>query len=89
MNFNISFTPEALIVAAVVGLVAGWIAHAILGGKGGLLRYIVLGLIGALIGPAILQVFSLQVDFGIALVNEIAVSTVGALVALLFARLFG
>ena len=34
----------------VIGLVAGWLAHAVLGGRGGLFGNIAVGLIGAIVG---------------------------------------
>jgi uncharacterized membrane protein YeaQ/YmgE (transglycosylase-associated protein family) len=72
---------------AVNGLIAGTIAGFILGG-GGLLRNMFVGIIGAVIGGALVQagLLNLPFDFG-AWGNQIAVSTVGALLIIIIARI--
>ena len=77
------------IVMAINGLIAGWLAGQLLGG-GGLIRNIVVGIIGAFIGGILVQqgLLNLPFDFG-AWGNQIAVSTVGALVVIILARLIG
>ena len=42
---------RAILVAIAIGAVAGWLASIVMGG-GGLIRYIVTGLIGAFVGSA-------------------------------------
>jgi len=81
------------VVMIINGLVAGWLAGLILGG-GGLIRNLVVGILGALLGgflvqmgiialpPSITDVTS-QVPFG----TQILVSTIGALIVVLMARL--
>ena len=39
-----------VILWIVVGLLAGWIAHVVLGGRGGILVNLAVGLIGAIVG---------------------------------------
>ena len=77
------------IVMAINGLIAGWLAGQLLGG-GGLIRNIVVGIIGAFIGGILVQqgLLNLPFDFG-AWGNQIAVSTVGALVVIVLARIIG
>jgi uncharacterized membrane protein YeaQ/YmgE (transglycosylase-associated protein family) len=72
----------------VNGLVAGWLAGLILGG-GGLLRNLVVGIIGAFIGGALVQAGLLQLPFttGFALGDQILVSTIGALLVIIIARI--
>lgn len=75
------------IVFGVTGLIAGWIVGLILGG-GGLLRNLIVGIIGALIGGVLVNqgLLDLPFDFG-PLVNNIIVATVGAFILVIVARL--
>ncbi|MEM7775090.1 MAG: GlsB/YeaQ/YmgE family stress response membrane protein [Pseudomonadota bacterium] len=75
------------IIFAVTGLIAGWIVGQILGG-GGLIRNLVVGIIGALIGGALIElgILNLPFDFG-PIVNQIIVATVGAFILVIVARL--
>ncbi len=65
----------------IVGLVAGWIAHLIVGGS--LSRSLVIGVVGAFIGPAII----LAIGASVALAGLLAIGVVGALVVVLLVRL--
>ena len=46
---------QKLIIWAIIGIVAGWLASVIVGGGGGLLRYLITGLIGAFVGGFVLS----------------------------------
>ena len=77
------------IVMAINGLIAGWLAGQLLGG-GGLIRNVVVGIIGAFIGGILVQqgLLNLPFNFG-AWGNQIAVSTIGALIVIILARIIG
>ncbi|MFY0615448.1 MAG: GlsB/YeaQ/YmgE family stress response membrane protein [Hyphomicrobiaceae bacterium] len=77
------------IIMAVNGLIAGWLAGLLLGG-GGLIRNVIVGIIGAFIGGLLVQqgLLNLPFDFG-AWGNQIAVSTIGALLVIVLARIIG
>ena len=77
------------IIMAVNGLIAGWLAGLLLGG-GGLIRNVIVGIIGAFIGGILVQqgLLNLPFDFG-AWGNQIAVSTIGALLVIILARIIG
>jgi uncharacterized membrane protein YeaQ/YmgE (transglycosylase-associated protein family) len=64
----------------IVGLVAGWLAHVILGGRGGLFGNIAVGLIGALVGGFLFEKLHLQVmpDFW----GNLITATIGAVIFL-------
>jgi uncharacterized membrane protein YeaQ/YmgE (transglycosylase-associated protein family) len=68
----------------IVGLLAGWLAHAILGGRGGLFGNIAVGLIGAIVGGAIFSRLGVVVrpDF----LGNLISATVGAVIFLLIWR---
>lgn len=75
------------IIMAINGLIAGWLAGLLLGG-GGLLRNLVVGIIGAFIGGAMVQAGLLNLPFDLGTWgNQIAVSTIGAILVIGLARL--
>lgn len=84
------YTP--FIVMAVTGLIAGWLAGLLLGG-GGLIRNLIVGIIGAFVGGLLVNAGLLQIPYDFnALIpygNQIVVSTVGAVIVILLARLLG
>jgi uncharacterized membrane protein YeaQ/YmgE (transglycosylase-associated protein family) len=84
-----------LIVMALNGLVAGFIASLLLGG-GGLIRMILVGIIGAFVGGALIRYQLLTLPVSITNITDaiphgtqILVSTIGALVVLIIARFLG
>lgn len=79
---------RAIAVIVGVGLVAGFITNLILGG-GGILRTLIIGVIGSGVGALILG--AIKVDLGIRhpIVRQIVVATIGAIVLVLLARYIG
>ena len=77
---------RAILVAIVIGLVAGWLASIVVGG-GGLVRYIITGLIGAFVGSFLLSALGINLGIGNPLVSQILTATIGAIVVVLLARL--
>lgn len=74
-------------IMAVNGLIAGWLAGLLLGG-GGLIRNLLVGIIGAFIGFALVRAGLLNLPFDLGVWgNQIAVSTIGAILVVLLARL--
>ena len=45
----------------IIGLIAGWLATQILGGRGGLLYNLAVGLVGAIVGGFLFEKLNLQV----------------------------
>ena len=75
------------VVMAINGLIAGWLAGLLLGG-GGLIRNLIVGVIGAILGGALVQMGLLNLPFDLgAWGNQIVVSTIGAVIVVLIARL--
>ncbi|TCR66533.1 GlsB/YeaQ/YmgE family stress response membrane protein [Bosea sp. BK604] len=77
---------RSVIVAILIGLVAGWLASIVVGG-GGLVRYIITGLIGAFVGSFLLSATGINLGIGNPLVSQIVTATIGAIVVVLLARL--
>ncbi|HEY8246372.1 MAG TPA: GlsB/YeaQ/YmgE family stress response membrane protein [Hyphomicrobium sp.] len=78
------------IAMAVNGLVAGWLAHLLLGG-GGIIRDIFVGIIGAFVGGALVQAGLLKLPFLLdwPWAHQILVSTIGAILIIIIARIIG
>lgn len=76
---------ENILIWCGIGLVAGWLASLVLGG-GGLIRYLISGLIGAVVGGFLFNLLGIDVNLGNAIVNQIVVATVGAIVVVFVAR---
>jgi uncharacterized membrane protein YeaQ/YmgE (transglycosylase-associated protein family) len=75
-----------LVVFAVIGLVAGFLASIVVGG-GGLIQYLVSGVIGAFVGGYLLRALGVNLGISNALASQIVTSTIGAIVVVLLARL--
>ena len=82
MNVDIT----TLLIFLGIGLVAGWLASFVLGG-GGLVRNLIVGVIGAFVGGWLLSLAGISLPVGNALVSQIITATLGAIVVLAVARL--
>lgn len=80
------------IIMIVNGLIAGWLAGLLLGG-GGLIRNLLVGLIGAVVGGYLVAagLLTLPYDFDtfVPYGNQIVVSTIGAMLVVVVARFLG
>ena len=83
------------IIIIINGMIAGWIAGQFLGG-GSLLRNIVVGVIGAFVGGAMVKYGLLNLPVSVTNVTntvpygtQILVSTIGAAIVILAARFLG
>lgn len=68
----------------IIGLVAGWLATLILGGRGGLFHNLAVGLLGAVVGGFLFEKLNLHVmpDFW----GNLITATIGAIIFLLIRR---
>jgi uncharacterized membrane protein YeaQ/YmgE (transglycosylase-associated protein family) len=87
------YTPY--IIMGLNGLIAGWIAGALFGG-GGLIRNLIVGIVGSFVGGALVQHnllqlpaavtnFTSSVPYG----TQILISTIGASIVVVIARFLG
>jgi uncharacterized membrane protein YeaQ/YmgE (transglycosylase-associated protein family) len=76
-----------IIIALLIGLVAGWLASLVVGGEGGILRYILIGVIGSFVGSFLLNRFGLSLGIRNEVVRDIITATIGAIIIVLLARL--
>ena len=63
-----------------IGLIAGWLAHIILGGRGGIFGNLAVGLVGAIVGGFLFEKLRLEVmpDFW----GNLITATIGAIIFL-------
>lgn len=78
---------QSLLVMAGIGIVAGFLASLIVGGGGGLVWYLVVGLIGAFVGGWLLGAFDLNLGIQNPLASQVLTATIGAIVVIVLARL--
>lgn len=77
---------RALVVFAVIGIVAGFLASFIVGG-GGIIRYLVSGVIGSFVGGYLLAALGVNLGIRNPLASQIATATIGAIVVVLLAKM--
>jgi uncharacterized membrane protein YeaQ/YmgE (transglycosylase-associated protein family) len=77
---------QSLVIILVVGLVAGWLASFVVGGQGAA-RYLVTGLLGAIVGSYLFAALNIRLPIGDPLVAQIVIAAIGAVVLVLLARL--
>lgn len=75
-----------LIIFAIIGLIAGFLASLVVGG-GGLIRYLVTGVIGAFVGGYLFRAFDINLGIRNALASQIVTATIGAIIIVILARL--
>ncbi len=77
---------RSILVFAAIGIVAGFLASILVGG-GGLIQYLLSGVIGAFVGGYLLNALGINLGIRNALVAQIVTATIGAIVVVLLARL--
>ena len=75
----------SLIIFLLTGLAAGWIASLVLGGKG-LVRYLVVGVIGALVGGYVLKLAHATLPLQ-GWLNDLVTAVIGAIIVIIIARI--
>jgi len=75
----------SLVIFLLTGLVAGWIASLILGGKG-LVRYLVVGVIGALVGGYVLKLAHTSLPLE-GWLNDLVTAVIGSIIVIIIARI--
>ena len=74
-----------IIVFLAIGLIAGWLASLVLGG-GGLLRNLIVGVIGSFVGGYVLNLAGVRLPIDNVWVSSIVTATIGALLVIVIAR---
>ena len=75
----------SLVIFLLTGLAAGWIASLVLGGKG-LVRYLVVGVIGALVGGYVLKLAHTHLPLQ-GWLNDLVTAVIGSIIVIIIARI--
>jgi uncharacterized membrane protein YeaQ/YmgE (transglycosylase-associated protein family) len=79
----------AIIIACVIGAIAGWLAGLLVQGTGfGLVGDIVVGILGALIAGFLFPVLGISLTLGGGVLGAIILAFIGAVILLVIVRLF-
>ena len=78
---------QKLIIWAIIGIVAGWLASVVIGGGGGMLRYLITGLIGAFVGGFVFQMAGWKLNLGNEWLEQIVIAAIGAIIVVILARI--
>lgn len=77
---------RALLVFALIGIVAGWLASILVGG-GGLVQYLLSGIIGSFVGGYLLNALGVNLGIKNPLAAQIVTATIGAILVVIAARI--
>lgn len=77
---------RSLVIFLIIGVVAGFLASLIVGG-GGLITYLVSGVIGSFVGGYLFTALNINLGIKSPIVTQIITSTVGAIIVVVIARL--
>jgi uncharacterized membrane protein YeaQ/YmgE (transglycosylase-associated protein family) len=78
-----------LAIALLIGLLAGWIASFVpfTGGEGGLVQYLVSGVLGSFVGSFVLQRTGITLGIHNEIARDTATATIGAVIVMFIANL--
>jgi uncharacterized membrane protein YeaQ/YmgE (transglycosylase-associated protein family) len=79
---------NSIAAALIIGLIAGWLASLVVGG-GGILHYLIIGVIGSFVGSFLVNYFRIYVGIASPFWRDVVISTFGAIVLVVIARLIG
>ena len=83
-----ALTPNTrqIVVFLGIGLLAGFLASVVMGGEG-LLRYLLVGVLGAFVGGYLLSALKIELPIKNAFLSQVVTATIGAILVVIIARL--
>ena len=75
-----------IVIALVLGLVAGWLASFIVGGYG-IVQYLISGVIGSFVGSFVLNKAGINLGIQNEYIRDIATATIGAIIVMIIAKI--
>lgn len=75
-----------IVIALLIGLVAGWLASFIVGG-GGIVQYLLSGILGAFVGSFLLGKLGVNLGISNEYVRDIVTAMIGAIIVVVIGRL--
>ncbi len=78
-----------IVIAVLIGLAAGWLASWVpfTGGQGGLVQYLISGVLGSFVGSYVLQKANINLGIHNEIGRDIATATIGAVIVMLIANI--
>jgi uncharacterized membrane protein YeaQ/YmgE (transglycosylase-associated protein family) len=78
-----------VVIALLMGLAAGWLASFVpfTGGDGGLLQYLISGVLGSFVGSYTLQKANINLGIHNEIGRDIATATIGAVIVMIIANI--
>lgn len=78
-----------IVIALLMGLAAGWLASWVpfTGGEGGLMQYLISGVLGSFVGSYVLQKANINLGIHNEIGRDIATATIGAVIVMLIANI--
>jgi uncharacterized membrane protein YeaQ/YmgE (transglycosylase-associated protein family) len=78
-----------IFIALLMGLAAGWLASFVpfTGGNGGLLQYLISGVLGSFVGSYALQKANINLGIHNEIGRDIATATIGAVIVMIIANI--
>jgi uncharacterized membrane protein YeaQ/YmgE (transglycosylase-associated protein family) len=83
MNMN----AQQVLIWLVIGIIAGWLASLVVGGGGGLVRYLITGIIGAFVGGVVFSAAGWRLNLGSEWLDQIVIAAIGAIIVVILARI--
>ena len=75
-----------IIVALVMGLVAGWLASFVVGGHG-IMQYLISGVLGSFVGSYALQKSGINLGIHNEVGRDVVTATIGAVIVMIIANI--
>jgi uncharacterized membrane protein YeaQ/YmgE (transglycosylase-associated protein family) len=75
-----------VIIALLIGLIAGWLASFVVGG-GGMVQYLISGVLGSFVGSFALQKSGIRIGIHNEVARDIVTATIGAVIVMIIANI--
>ena len=75
-----------IVIALLMGLLAGWLASFIVGG-GGLVQYLISGVLGSFVGSFALNKANINLGLRNEVARDVATATIGAVIVMIVANI--
>ena len=75
-----------LIIAIIVGIIAGWLASLVVGGYG-IVQYLISGILGSFVGSFVLNRLGINLGIRNEMGRDIVTATIGAVIVVIIARI--
>ena len=76
---------QQIIIWVVIGIIAGWLGNLVTGGEGGLLRYLITGVLGAFVGGLLFSTAGWKLNLGNEWLEQTAIAAIGAIIVIVLA----